>query len=362
MSKKKIKVKLNKNGYKKEIINGNRKFDVDELIKAVNSYDKKFGIKLKKKDIWSDPVSYKEIMFAKSDIILAAMICAVNGIKYEDYFETDDYTGFNYGTISKPVSVESPVFTDFSVLDWDSKKTYRTDSLMFRCKFLTLVISQMLARIDKITENEFDKCYNYKHSKDEYQIILTNNILNHLLLFIRIMIHQENSYANIILKINEYLSCSKNKVNHRDLRNLLNNNIIETRESMKKNPFGERFLPDDMCIYNVLKISYMLATNKNNVKVLPEFKYIENATVKHDLIKLIEELGNEILCATKGKKFNPLFRAFVESRPVVKTQFSKEIKNNYELHVGIMALSFTKFVMCDETMNKFIDEMLKKGK
>ena len=96
--------------------------------------------------------------------------------------------------------------------------------------------------------------------------------------------------------------------------------------------------------------------------VLPKFKHIENATVKHDLSKLIEALGDEIIYSTKCKKYNPMFKAFIEARPSIHSQFYKESKENDELRIGILALGFADFVMDDDTMSKFIKEMLKKGK
>lgn len=347
---------------KYNIKSGDTLININELTKAVNDYDKKFGIKIKKRDMWNEPLAYKNVLEAKCDMNIASLICIVNGIDCKEYFETDN-SEFGYGTISKPISTYDAVFTDYSLLYWNYNKRYSVNSLMFRCRFLTLVMSQMLDRIDKITSNMCDNRFHYKHSKTEYQIVLTKNIMNHLITFINIMINPDNSYKNIILKMNEYLSYTKNKVNHEKLRNLLNNHIIETRKSMTKSPFnGEKFLSDDVCIFNTLKIAYMLATDRTDVDVLPKFKHIENATVKHDLSKLIEALGDEIIYSTKGKKYNPMFRAFVEASPSIYSQFYKEAKHNDSLRFGILALGFTSFVMNDYYVEKFIKKMLKKGK
>ena len=344
-----------------EIRNGNKIMDIDELTREVNRYDKEFGIKLKKYDMYNDPESYKVVLEARCDMILAKFICIVNGIKLSDWFETDNETG--YGTISNPVNPEDPLFTDYSMLLWDKKKKFSTDSLMFRCRFITSVLMKMLDRMDKISGNMCDNRFHYKHSKTEYQIVQMKNIMDNVYLFVQLMIHQNNSYKNIILKMNEYVSYTKNKVDHNKLRNQLNGYVIETRDAMKKSPFNEeRFLSDNLCIYNMLKISYMLATNRTDVNVLPKFKHIENATVKHDLSKLIEALGDEIIYSTKCKKYNPMFKAFIEARPSIWSQFYKESKEDDALRIGILALGFSDFVMDDDTMSKFIKEMLKKGK
>ena len=352
----------NFNGKRKFKINDEISMNVDELTKAVNDYDKKFGIKLKKTEMWNDPVAYKNIMETRADMNIAYMICVINGIKTDEYFETDK-SPVGYGTISKPINTNNPIFTDYSLLEWDGNKRYSVDSLIFRCRFLTLVMTQMLDRIDKITDNMCCNRFHYKHSKTEYQIVLTKNLMSHLVTFIGLIMNVGDSYKNIILKMNEYLSYTKNKVNHEKLRNLLNNHVVETRKAMMKSPFSkDKFLTDDVCIFNTLKISYMLATNRTDVENLPAFKYIENATVKHDLSKLIEALGDEIIYSTKGKKYNPMFRAFVEASPSIYTQFYKEAKHNDSLRFGILALGFTSFVMDDYYVEKFIKQMLKKGK
>ena len=131
---------------------------------------------------------------------------------------------------------------------------------------------------------------------------------------------------------------------------------------MTKDPFtNARFFDDDMSIFNILKISYMLSTGKTNLDCIPGFMYIENATIKHDLIKLIEALGIEVVKARKMTKMTPMFTAFLVSKPLVYTQYNDEINRNFALKMGFMALAYTKFVLDDQSMNKFIDEMMKKG-
>lgn len=337
-----------------------KKVCVEDLVEAVNRYDKEYGIRLKHPDIWADPNSYRQIIEAKTDMNFAAMICALNGVSVKDYFETDTESG--YGTICKPVGTEHPLFTYSSILNWDNyKEKYNTDSLIFRCRYLTLVISQLMGQIDKVTYLEVNNKYRHNHSKDERRIILTKDILNDTLKFILIMINIDSKYQNIILKMHEHVSYTKKSVKHRELRNLLNGHVLNVRKGMKESIFEERFMSDDLAIYNTLKIAYMLATNKTNIDVLPNFKYIEGATVKHDLIKLIEELGSEIIKNTKDKKYSPMFLAFIDARPSIWSEFYNESKDNYAIQIGLLALGYTRFVYDDEDLEKFVTKMLKKG-
>jgi len=354
--------KKKKENYAKTYIKiADRNVCVDELVKAVNDCDKKYGIRLKHPDIWSEPEQYLQIVEAKFDMNLAALICCLNGIPVKEYFETDTETG--YGTICKPVGVKYECFTDASILDWEDLKTkYNPKSLIFRCRFVSLILSYLMGRIDTITTKVVLRKYKCRHSKAEKSILVTKNILNHLVKFILIMINQDVSYQNIILKIHEYVSYTKKNVRHDELRNTLNGHVLTVRKGMKEDVMTDRFMSDDLAIYNILKVAYMLATNKTNLDVIPNFKHIEGATVKHDLLKLIEELGAQIIQNTRDKKYAPMFKAFIEARPSVWSQFYKESAENYAVQVGLLSLAYAKFVFNDNAIDKFINDMMKKGK
>lgn len=353
--------KKKKREYAKTYIKlGERNICVNELVAAVNDCDKKYGIRLKHPEIWADPTQYLQIIEAKCDMNIAAIICCVNGVSVKDYFETDTETG--YGTICKPVGIDHVCFTDQSILNWqDTKSKYEPDSLIFKCRYLTLVLSQLLGRLESVTYRESVKRYKHRHSRSERRIMLTKDVMNYILKFALIMINNDQSYKNIILKMHEYVSYTKNKVEHLELRNTLNGHVLNLRRGMAKSSINERFMSDDLAIYNILKISYMLATNKTNLDVIPNFEYIEGATVKHDLIKLIEELGSRIIQNTRDKKYAPMFKAFIEARPSVWSQYYKESSENYAIQIGLLALAYTKFVLNDGGTDKFIDTMMKKG-
>lgn len=351
--------KLYMGKYSKKYINiCGKHIYVEDLVQSVNEFDKSFGLKLKHPDIWREPENFTEILFAKTDMNIGSLICILNGIDIEDYFETD--TEIGYGTICKPISTDSEEFTALSVLNWDGDKTvYNTDSLIFRCRFISLVLSQLLGRTDKIVKREVKDNYK-KHSTSEREIMMTKKFINDVIRFVKIMIVSDAPYKNIILKMHEYISYGRKKYDHQELKKLLNGHILNTRSGIKKELLFKRFMDDDLLIYNILKISFMLTTNHTNVDVVPKFKYIEGATVKHDLIKLIEELGVKII-KTGDKKYAPMFRAFVEARPAVYTEYREEAKENYSIHIGLLAIAYTEFVFNDDDMSKFISEVMKKG-
>ena len=263
----------------------------------------------------------------------------------------------------KPVGVEDPVFTDASILEWDNKKkNYKTDSLTFRCRYTTLVLSRFLGKLSKITKLEADKKYEYKHSKDERRIVITKKIKEDCVRFTKLMMLPDKSYQNIILKMHEHTSYTKKKNNHVRLRELTNGHILDIRRCMESNLLVKRFYDDDMAIWMIVKAAYLLCTNNPDLRDVPGFDAIENATVEHNLVKVIEYLGAIILENKVGGNFPPMFKAFIESRPSIVTEFYKETKEDYVLKIGVLALAYTKFVLNDDNCDKFIDKMLCKGK
>lgn len=334
---------------------------VNDLVKAVNASDRKYGIKLKHPNIWAEPEQYLNVVEAKCDMNIAAIICCLNGISVNDYFETDHESG--YGTICRPVGIRHSCFTDESILNWrDDISKYDSNSLIFRCRFVSLVLSQLMGRFDSITIREAYYRYKYKHSRSERRIMISKDVMNYLVKFTLLMIKEDAKYQNIILKLHEYTSYTKKNVDYSELRNTLNMHVLNVRRGMQSDLLTDRFMSDDLAIYNILKVAYMLATNKTNLDVLPNFKHIEGATVKHNLIMLIEELGSQIIKNTKDKKYPPMFKAFIEARPLIWSQFYRESQSNYAIQIGLVALAYAKFVFDDMIIDDFIDEMMKKGK
>ena len=124
---------------------------------------------------------------------------------------------------------------------------------------------------------------------------------------------------------------------------------------------GVTYSYDDNAIYEIMTLSYMLATEEYIDDSFIKFKYIKNATKEHDLILLIEALGKAILKHNKKSKYPIMFRSFVLARPNVHTEHYIESRENKAVQMGLLALYYTKFVINYDITNNFIDEMLRKG-
>lgn len=335
--------------------------DLKDLIKEVNKADKIWGLNLKDPELWADPENYFEIMSARADMNIAALICCLNGIDIKDYFVTDTSGEFGYSTICRPVGILNPSFTNDSFLQWTNlKKTYDINSLTFKCRFLTVFLSSFMGSTENIIKREVKRKNSFfAHSKDEQKIVLLKETIDDLLKLINIMLYG-SSYKNIILKNLETLSYIKKGCEQDNLKNLLNGHIINVRNGLKK-VVGIKSMDDDIAIYQLLKIAYMLTSNKTTVGKVVPFVYIEGATAKHDLSKLIEDLGRVVLEDVKSKKYSPGFKAYIYARPKVQSQLHKQTRSNENLRMGILALSYTSFIINDKDVSSFIKEMMKKG-
>ena len=335
-----------------------QKIDEKELLEEVNKFDKEFGIRLKHPDIWSNPERYREVYDSNCEVEIASLICALNGVNLHDYYN-DDYME-SMGPEMFKVNVNDKEFTDLSILDWeDQSTTYWTDSLEFKLRFLTYILSRFLGRMSVTTERKVGTDFICNHSTEEQRIIFSNEIMKDINIFINCLI--EGEYRNIILKMHSNLSFTKKNLKHKKLCRRLNSMILDTRKNMKHTLFTKSFFDDDICINNLLQISYILVTNdyEGNHGV-PKFKKIEGATKNHDLIFLIEKLGKCIIMS--DYKYSIMFKAFIESRPKIITEYHKEVNENACVKIGVLALEFTKFVMNDKNVDKFITNMLRKGK
>lgn len=335
-----------------------QKIDEKELLEEVNKFDKEFGIRLKHPDIWANPDRYREVYESNCEVEIASLICVLNGVNLHDYYN-DEFME-SMGPKMFNVNVNDKEFTDLSFLNWgDTMSTYYTDSLEFKLRFLTYILSRFLGRMSNTTERKVGTGYICNHSMEEQRILFSNEIMKDIHIFINCII--EGDYQNIILKMHSNLSYTKKNLKHKKLCKRLNSMILDTRKNMKHPLFGKAFFDDDIIINNLLQISYILVTNdyEGNHGV-PNFKKIEGATKQHDLILLIEKLGKCIILSKYN--YSIMFKAFIEARPKVLTEYYEEVNENSCIKIGVLALEFTKFVMNDKNVNKFINNMLKKGK
>lgn len=332
----------------------NRIINIDELTKEVNKWDKKFGVKLKAPEMWRDPENFFNILASKADMNIAALICCLNGINPEKYYGTDGKVP------NQDINIENISFLEDSVIEWNSDDIYDTDSYEFRIRFVSLTLSQLIGSMGQVALNYTLAREPQSHSIYEHATINLVKISKMCTKFIHIML-SNGKYENIILFMNELISYTSTKKNSTSLQSCLNGHVLQLRKSVVIDPVTKkRFFTEDMSIYSILKIAYMLTTGKTNLKALPGFEFIENATLQFNMGKLIEALGHVIVENKKINKLSPMFKCFLSSKPKIMSDFYTESEYNYYLRMGILALGYTSFIMDNKYITKFIKSMIKK--
>ena len=321
-----------------------RNINVDELVSEVNKFDKEFDVKPRHLIKWRNPKEYLKVLINKSDFVLTSIIGIINGVNISSYTKA---------------ALDNESFTDLSNLDWDSDNAYKDSSIVFRCRYLTLVLTKFLGNTKKIASKINRKKYKRNESENEANIFLISKMMNHVMIFVNALLGNRE-YKNVIIKINEYISYLDKEADQKDVKNTTANIIMNIREGFKVDRLTKsRFYDDDMAIDDILKLSYVLATNDACFNRLPKFKHIKGASTKYDLSGLIQAVGKEVL--RYDGYYNPMFQAYLEAHSKVISDFYNEASEDEALLMGIYALAFARFVLHMKSTDKFINEMLKQG-
>lgn len=327
---------------------------IDDLVNEVNNLDKNIGIKLKKPDIFSEPDNYYQISLMRSELYLSKIITILNGIDPDDWFTSSD----GYGTVSGPTEINQYEFTSISNLDWEKNNVYNTTSILFKCRFLTTYINNIKSRLGKVNKNRY-KTDKRKFGIDEYSYFYLKNQINDIRSLVIIMMNDKKDYSNILLKNLFNSHYGKKKIKQKKLNTQIFAAVKELREGMTSNVLSEAFMEDDMIIYTIMRLAYMISTNDTHLSYLPNFKYFEGATRKDDLVNLIEELGHQIITTSEYTKRPMMYESFFSASPLIMTNYTN-VNNNVSLSVGVRALAYVDFIMNDKKIHKFIECMINK--
>lgn len=327
--------------------------DVKSLVNEVNKLDKESGLKLKKSNVFNEPDKVFEIACMNYEVLLSKLIAVLNGIDVDEYFAEDD----KFGTVGGPIGINQFEFTELSNLNWLSNEMYDTKSIMFKCRFLTLTLIEYKMKLDKMSMLRF-KSSGKSFGPYEHSYFYLKTLVEDAERLIATML-MDNNYGNILLKMHQNYSYTKNKFCHKKYNKTVYDAITELKDGLNSSILSERFMDDDMAIYSILRISYLVSTNDMNLSNIPGFKYISGATKHDDLIKLISALGAAILTEHKYSKRPPLYKAFNDAKPIIMTNY-KEVNEDWYVSIGIRSLAYTDFLCNDKRVHKFINAMINK--
>lgn len=331
-------------------------FDIEKIIKEVTDYDKEFNVHVKHRNPGNEPEGYVQVTCSNFQMYLAGAICTLNGIKTDDYFYSSDY-----GIVCGPIGPKFKEFKNISKLEWDDRsKFYQINSMEFRYRFLTLILSSIMYRVENIAEKKQKKSGTvFMFYENMYFFLI--NIIEDTQKMIRIYLRNgSRGSSNILLKVHQSLVYERKGIEPRKLNKKIRECVSELRLGLNHEIFSAPSvpIPEDIAISQTLKLAYMLATNKYNFNNLPKFKKINGISTNNDLRDLIRKLGDAIISETKYKKRPMMYKAFNDARPLIYSRYT-EINHDYPLSVGCRALEYTKFIIQDDGVCKFIDKMTK---
>ena len=308
--------------------NSNNYIFIDDIVREVDTFDKSFGLRLKHPEIFYDNESYADEMNKYANSVLCTLFARLNNID-PDVMCVDDPGDESYGDIADEETI-SYLISKYSKLKWNiDGSTYDVSSLIFKMRFMSCIILSLLNNVKKISKRVIKKGKGYyQHSMDEQMYLLIPEIISRIVNCTRLMISGAQD-------------------------------MIPLLENIKPDLFsGVVFADDDIAIHSILGCGFVWATNNHKYhKVLPNFKYVQGATLKHDLSKLVESLGSAII----NEKITDVYDAFITSDPKVRTEFANECARNRELTMGVYALEFVKFILNDSNISKIVNNMTDKG-
>lgn len=323
--------------------------NINDIRKGVNECDRDFGVKLKSLNEYLQPDEIYEQALDDIRDYIAKLICALNGVNIRNLYTFDED-----GKINGVLNDFS--FTSNSKLNWREPGKYKIDDMRFKCRFLTLYLMSLNEKLDKMSKRKFENS-DEKICAYEHAYFYLKGFVTDADRLINVMI-SGNNYTNILLKNILNNSYCYKKVDQKLLNTALYNSITELQDGIQSTCLSERFMSDDMIIYSLLRIAYMLSTNKVNFdKALPKFKHIEGASKDDELIKLIATLGSAIIDEHKFSKRPILYKAFHSASPKITSNYP-EVLSDYYVNTGVRALAYVDFILDDKFIHTFISDMI----
>jgi hypothetical protein len=344
--------------------------DTEEKHKPKKKKKGKGDKKNKNKEV-SKPMEPKEVFnreLENSRFEIARMMCTINGINPKTFFVKT-----KKGICSKPISTRTTSLNgnDFifqSNLNWNSSSSYDIATMKFKLRFLTVILEEISNKLSKISKQR------YRLSDDEklglfengyFHIKATTNDIKNLIS----MMNKNYQYRNNLLMVifdSSYggprvFNPKNPKSNNVHRPSKLNGQIFAGVEEVlfglnPKNILTDKLLEDDIAMYDIFRLAYMLSTGDDNNHNLFSFNVLEGYKKNADLTYVIKALGDSIIKSHKNGK--PIvYTAFHEAHPIINSNITGSY-HNISIITGIEALGLVKFVINNEKVSRFIDSML----
>lgn len=269
------------------------------------------------------------------------LVMMINGIDSSYYL----YQTENAVTLNANVKIDK-TFKQLSKLDWDEPMDI--DSLTFRGRFATLLLLQIVASSHKIVKNLYAKVDSGKKYKGYFYIL--DEWITRVDMFVTTYLTNNLNYRDHLEAILEVLLAAEDE----DPEIL--KRLKETKTFLINACKGREKYTDGIICNNIMKMSYVLATNSMKVKRTP--KYQENIDYRDQemMVRQIGELGLAIL-KRRDKEDTPIiYKVFTKANPKIwsRVQYAEEYP---EILIGMRALEMLKIFIDDKSVTKYINQI-----
>ena len=326
------------------------------MIREVNRLDRECGLNLKHPKRFSDPTELYNLTLTQCQMYLTKMMVATNAIDTSEYFVRCG----DMGLISAPIGVHDPVFIEYSALEWAQNKKYDMNSLLFRCRFLSQYMYYTIGYLDQQTNCRF-YTRNIKIDPMAHKYFYLKEIGKDIRSLCISMINGKDYHNSLMINLfhsnYEIKKCGPKKAARIEVVNKqINMAVNEILDNMGVFKVFQTDYSDDIAIYTIIRIAYMIATKSNNFKCLPSYNDIEGASINNDLILVVSKLGECIIKQLEKKGCPAMFMAFNDANPNILTNY-KSVNDDINLIIGVRALAFADFIIGDKKIHKFITKM-----
>lgn len=318
--------------------------DLSKIRKQVNHLDAKYRVKLNDPDFFKEPETNFHLAAFTFQEYLGNVIRELNRV----YTKTDVKSeGFDREIIR------------LSKLNWTKPGRYDMDSLIYRSRFLTLFLTEILSNVVTLCEKE----YNY-HSPGvgiyEHQYFYLTDMMDRVSRFIRLYLDQEEC-KNLMVKMLEYtifLKVNRKKKAERLIEGS-KNFIRELRDGSQSSFFVPRLLDDSLILDNLFKFTIFSVCGSGKDIATPSFDGFKNKRIGVDDFRYeIAYIGKVIMMSTDGfRDRGILYQIFLDASPYLEYNFPN-IRTNEYLRCGAHALDYVKFVLDTKDTDEIIDGIL----
>lgn len=283
---------------------------------------------------------------------ILALLCTVNGINYNQYLQSVDVM-YDCG-----FGLNDPTFMDMSCLEWYLDKPQRTDSKLFKLKFVSLLLFRIFGKVTKINKEESK--YNIKNDKDKlnYRVDNFRGLINACDSLVKSALSNSLDFNKWVLEVGSYITYLTKKVKYEKVINNINEIIHDLISNTRYNLFEGRFYDNGTVTYEILRLAYIMITNDHKYDNFIDGKRFSGLDIDTDLGNQLFKFGNRLnkYIRKNKKNISPMFKSFMEANPIIIN--NSIYGRNVETYTAFMALEYVKFVINNKELNKFINHIL----